>query len=114
MIRRPVFLLVVLAMMFCFSNQASAILPGEAAAGLAATNVATKAVPQVLRALGQTLNVPLGLVETALSPLPGPTIAGGITRTAKGLMGPVNLLSSCLKAPVSLLKSVAGALNPAR
>jgi hypothetical protein len=115
MIRRPAFLLVVCAMMFCFAHRASAVGVGEVAGGLAVAKASSRAASSagnalsgVPSAIAQTLNLPLGLLETALFPLPGPTLAGGLTRTVKGLMGPVNLVGSILKLPFSVIKGVAG------
>lgn len=86
----------------------------EVTAGL----TAAKAAPQVFSLardlasipadVGQTLLLPLGVVETVLSPLPGLSLAHGARNIGTGLKGPFDLLGRVLKLPLSAVNAAAG------
>ena len=87
----------------------------EVTAGLTALKAAPQVLPLVKEiatvpaAVGQTLLIPLGLVETALSPLPGLSVAHGARCFANGLKGPFRLVGTCLKLPLTAVEAAAGA-----
>lgn len=101
------------ALLLC-SYRAQAFTP-EVAAGMAALKAAPRLTPLVKEvatlpaAVGQTLLIPLGLVETALSPLPGFTMAHGARCFANGLKGPFRLVGTCLKLPLTAVEAAVGA-----
>ncbi|MBT3289910.1 MAG: hypothetical protein HN849_06325 [Victivallales bacterium] len=114
MVRRPAILLVAVSVFLCSAQSGHAFTP-EVAAGAAAAKVApkvlktaAKTLAEIPGAIGQTLYLPLGLVETALCPLPGPTLAGGLKKAAKGIQGPFKLLGSLVKLPFSLAGAAVG------
>jgi hypothetical protein len=112
MVRRSAMLLVAVLVFLCWADTGKAVTP-EVTAGIAAV----KAAPELLKAakdlaaipaaVGQTLFLPLGLIETVLSPLPGFKFVGGLKKVVKGAKGPFKLLGTCLKLPLSLV-DVAG------
>jgi hypothetical protein len=111
MIRRPAFLLIFAVLFLCLSHESRAFTP-EVAAGMAAAKAApsvVSAVKCVPSAIAQTFRLPLGIIEAALCPLPGATLAGGLSNIAKGLGGPLKLVGAALRVPFSLLGTVAGA-----
>ena len=49
------------------------------------------------------VHLPLGLVETLLSPLPGLTVVNGLENTGIGLVAPFKVLTALLKLPFNIL-----------
>jgi len=114
MIQRSVLVTVFVGAFLLCSFTGQAITP-EVTAGMAALKAAPKLTPLVKEiatvpaAVGQTLLIPLGLVETALSPLPGLTVAHGVKSFGNGLKGPFRLVGTCLKLPLTAVEVAAGA-----
>ncbi len=82
---------------------------------------AVQAAPAALNLLGsvcklpltaaQVLYLPVGALELALAPLPGPTIAGGLTNIGKGLVGILKLVVNIIELPVAAINSISSAVN---
>lgn len=103
------------AVFLFFSPAVCQAISPEVAAGMAAVQASPQALglvrelATVPQAAGQTLALPVGVAEMALCPLPGLTLAHGAKNVAHGLQGPVKLVGTCLKLPLSLVNTVASA-----
>ena len=56
-------------------------------------------------ALGRTLRLPLGLIETVLAPLPGLSVASGLRNIGSGIVGPFDFAFAALKLPLSAVNA---------
>ncbi len=114
MTRRLAFYLFSAAFLFFSPAICQAVSP-EIAAGMAAVQASPKALglirelATVPQAVGQTLALPVGVAEMALCPLPGFTLAHGARNVAHGFQGPVKLVGTCLKLPLSLVNTITSA-----
>lgn len=64
---------------------------------------AAKGVVEVPRQVAQCLRLPLGLVETVLSPFPGIELRDGLKNTGKGLIAPFKLCVATLELPCEVV-----------
>ena len=105
------FLAVAILLMGAAASRAS-VTPGEAL-------VLADRAPKVLGVAADTieittagvvdiLHLPLGVVEIALSPLPGITMKKGFQHLGTGLAGPFKFVGRAIQLPSRALKAVAG------
>jgi len=71
---------------------------------------AGKGIVEVPLQVAQCLRLPLGLVETVFSPLPGVGLADGLKDTGAGLVAPFKLCIAVLKMPYEVFCGVGDAL----
>lgn len=86
---------------------------GVVPAGVQEVYVAQKTAPVAMgmlqdiaavpNAAADLLYLPLGVVKSALSILPGPTLAGGLRDIGKGVLGAADLVQQTLKLPFRLV-----------
>ncbi len=66
-----------------------------------------KAVAEVPAVAAEVVYLPMGLLEIALCPLPGPSLGGGLRNTGRGLIAPFKLAVTILRLPTRLINGIA-------
>jgi hypothetical protein len=67
---------------------------------------AAKGIVEVPKQAGQCLLLPLGLVETLLSPFPGVELGEGLKHAGKGLVAPFKLCVAALEMPCEIVGGI--------
>ena len=113
--RFAVILLVAIFLVLCWAapcrSGAASVTPEMAIAACHAAAPAvnlTKDAAAVPLAVVNTLRLPLGVAEVALSPFPGPSFSGGVRHVGAGLKGPFDLITSLVRLPVSAVQAASG------